>query len=58
MTGLKPRVFKPNPDEHKLYEEIYPLYKTLHDAFGTEEWNGNLHSVMKKLIEIRNAVRK
>jgi hypothetical protein len=26
----------------------------LHDAFGTQEWNGNLFGVMKKLIEIRS----
>jgi L-ribulokinase len=58
MTGLKPRVYKPNPGEHNVYKEIYLLYKTLHDAFGTREWNGNLHGVMKKLIEIRNGVRK
>ena len=30
---------------------------TLHDAFGTRDWNGNLYDVMKKLIEIRNRVR-
>ena len=34
------------------------LYRTLHDAFGTQEWNGNLYGVMKQLIDIRNRVRK
>lgn len=58
MTGLKPRVFKPNPKHHGTYKELYRLYKTLHDAFGTTEWNGNLHHVMKDLLEIRNRVRK
>ena len=58
MTGLKPRVFKPNPKAHAVYKELYALYKQLHDAFGTKEWNGNLHGVMKKLIEIRGRVRK
>ncbi len=58
MTGLKPRVFKPNPQAHAVYKELYALYKQLHDAFGTMEWNGNLHGVMKKLVEIRNRVRK
>ena len=58
MTGLKERAFKPNSGEHAVYKELYPLYKVLHDAFGTKEWNGNLHSVMKKLIEIRNSTRK
>ncbi len=58
MTGLKPKVYKPNPKAHAVYQELYALYKELHDAFGTKEWNGNLHGVMKKLIEIRSRVRK
>jgi L-ribulokinase len=58
MTGLKPKVYKPNPKAHEIYRELYPLYRTLHDAFGTKEWNGNLFDVMKKLIEIRGKVRK
>lgn len=58
MTGLKPKVYKPNPKAHAVYRELYALYKTLHDAFGTRDWNGNLFSVMKNLIEIRRRVRK
>jgi len=58
MTGLKPKIYKPNPQAHKIYRELYLVYKELHDAFGTREWNGNLFGVMKKLIEIRNRVRK
>jgi L-ribulokinase len=58
MTGLKQKVYKPNPKAHAVYRELYALYKELHDAFGTEGWTGNLHGVMKKLIEIRDAARK
>jgi L-ribulokinase len=58
MTGLKPKVYKPNPKAHAVYKELYALYKELHDAFGTQNWNGNLYGVMKKLIEIRSRVRK
>jgi L-ribulokinase len=58
MTGVKKRVFTPNPQAHAIYREIYPLYRTLHDAFGTKEWTGNLHHVMKKLLEIRGQVRR
>jgi L-ribulokinase len=57
MTGLKPKVFQPNPKAHAVYRELYVLYRKLHDAFGTKDWNGNLHDVMKKLIEIRNRAR-
>ena len=58
MTGLKAKVYQPNPKAHAVYRELYALYKTLHDAFGTREGNGNLHDVMKKLIEIRSHVRR
>ena len=58
MTGLKPKVFKPNAKAHVTYKELYVLYKKLHDAFGTKEAGGNLYDVMKKLIEIRGRVRK
>jgi L-ribulokinase len=57
MTGLKARVFKPNPKAHAVYAEIYTLYRKLHDALGTREWNGNLFDVMKQLLEIRSRVR-
>jgi L-ribulokinase len=57
MTGLKPRVFKPNPKAHAVYRELYVLYRQLHDAFGTRDWTGNLYDVMKNLIEIRNRER-
>jgi L-ribulokinase len=58
MTGLKPRMFKPNPKAHEIYKELYKLYRKVHDAFGTTDWNGNLFDVMKGLIEIRSRVRK
>jgi L-ribulokinase len=58
MTGLKPRDFKPNRAAHAVYQELYPLYRKLHDAFGTEQWNGNLHDVMKVLLKIRDQARK
>ena len=57
MTGLKPKVFKPNAKAHATYRQLYALYKELHDAFGTKRWKGNLHGVMKELIEIRGKVR-
>jgi L-ribulokinase len=58
MTGLKQKVFTPNPAAHEVYVRLYRLYKTLHDAFGTRGWQGNLHHVMKELIAIRERARK
>jgi len=57
MTGLKPKVYKPNAKAHAVYQELYAIYKELHDAFGTQQGNANLFGVMKKLIEIRSRVR-
>ena len=58
MTGLKPHVFMPHAKAHATYTELYALYKKLHNAFGTKGGGGNLHGVMKKLIEVRERVRK
>jgi L-ribulokinase len=58
MACSLPKIYKPNAGAHKIYRELYMLYKDLHDALGTKGWNGNLYHVMKHLIEIRNRVRK
>jgi L-ribulokinase len=58
MTGIKPRVFKPKAKNHEVYKQLYPLYRQLHDAFGTTNWQGNLHNVMKQLIDIRTKARR
>jgi len=58
MTGLKTKIYKPDPKAHAVYRELYPLYRKLHDAFGTKDWSGNLFGVMKQLIDIRSRVRK
>jgi L-ribulokinase len=58
MAGLKEKVYKPDAKAHAIYHELYVIYKSLHDAFGTREWHGNLYEVMKRLIEIRSRVRK
>ena len=57
MTGLKTRSFVPAPKAHAVYQKLYPLYRQLHDAFGTPA-NGALFNVMKELIELRNAARQ
>ncbi len=57
MTALKPKVYEPDAKAHAVYRELYAIYRTLHDAFGTKAWQGNLYDVMKRLIEIRNRAR-
>jgi L-ribulokinase len=57
MTGLKAEDYKPDAKAHGVYRELYPIYRTLHDAFGTKTWQGNLYDVMKRLIDIRIRAR-
>ena len=58
MTGLKSKVFQPDAEAHAVYRDLYTLYRELHDAFGTRDWSGSLHLVMKRLIEIRAGARQ
>jgi len=58
MTGLKARVYKPDAARHEVYRELYQVYRQLHDALGTTTWTGNLHGVMKRLLDLRQAARQ
>ena len=49
--------YEPRAEAQAVYAELYRLYMQLHDAFGTEEYSGSLHNVMKRLIELRTAAR-
>lgn len=57
VCGFRERVYTPDAERQATYAEIYKLYKTIHDAFGTAEWSGQLNSVMKDLIAIRERAR-
>ena len=58
MTGVKSTVYRPDKAAAATYAELYELYGTLHDAFGTARSSGKLNQVMKRLIGIRDRVRK
>jgi L-ribulokinase len=53
VTATREKVYHPIPENVVVYRELYTLYRTLHDAFGTVEWSGRLNHVMKQLLEIR-----
>ncbi len=53
VTAIREKVYHPIPENVAVYRELYALYRTLHDAFGTLEWSGKLNHVMKQLLEIR-----
>jgi L-ribulokinase len=56
MTGVR-TTYLPDPKRHAVYVRLYTLYRTLHDAFGVPQWNGNLYGVMKDLLAMRDEVR-
>jgi L-ribulokinase len=58
MTGYKEHVYQPEPGAVAVYAKLYALYRDLHDAFGTDDWQGNLGHVMKQLLDIQAEVRK
>ncbi|QDU56048.1 ribulokinase [Aeoliella mucimassa] len=58
MTGVKETVYEPIAENVAVYEQLYQVYRALHDAFGTADYHGSLHEVMKDLIRIRHQVRQ
>jgi L-ribulokinase len=58
MTGVKETVYEPVAANVAVYRDLYKVYKTLHDAFGTKDFSGSLSGVMKDLIRIRERARK
>ena len=56
MTAVHDQKFMPNPDNKKIYDQLYGLYKRLHDAFGVKGADGDLADVMKELLIIREQV--
>jgi len=57
MCGVKPTTFKPKADNHAVYQELYGLYKQVHDAFGVAGHQAALANVMKDLLAIKERVR-
>ncbi|MBB5035424.1 ribulokinase [Prosthecobacter vanneervenii] len=53
VTATREKVYYPIPENQAVYAELYALYRTLHDAFGTAEWSGKINHVMKDLLDIR-----
>ncbi len=53
MCGLKDRTFKPDKKSQKVYQQLYTLYKKLHDGFGVKGHTADLSDVMKDLLAIK-----
>ena len=57
MTKLKPTHYEPIAENRKVYDQLYALYRVLHDSFGGLSKAADLSKVMKSLIEIKYAQR-
>lgn len=53
MTGVKGITYKPNLANHKVYMELYKLYKQMHDCFGVAGTKISTYNVMKDLLAIK-----
>ncbi|HEY8993114.1 MAG TPA: ribulokinase [Lacunisphaera sp.] len=55
MTSLKKVAYKPKAAAQKTYNELYTLYRQLHDSFGGRGPNTDLADLMKQLLTIKEA---
>ena len=53
MTSLKPVKYTPNPKAKSVYDELYAIYRLLHDGFGGVNHSIDVSRVMKDLIAIK-----
>ncbi|MDO5581843.1 MAG: FGGY-family carbohydrate kinase, partial [Planctomycetia bacterium] len=51
MSAPASKVYYPQNDAAAVYKDMYDIYKTIHDAFGSQ--NGVLSNIMKKLADLR-----
>jgi L-ribulokinase len=59
MTTIKEKRFTPNPEAHAVYDELYGIYRELHDAFGgVPGASGELSTMMKRLLAIKDRVSR
>ena len=54
MTTLKEKRFSPQPAARAVYDQLYGIYRELHDAFGAVSGaRGDLGTLMKRLLTIK-----
>lgn len=53
MTSLKPLRYVPKPAARKTYDQLYRLYRQLHDSFGGVNRSADLSGVMKELLALK-----
>jgi L-ribulokinase len=55
MTSLKEKTFTPDPEAKAVYDELYRMYRELHDTFGgVAGAKADLATLMKRLLAVRD----
>lgn len=57
MTSLQRVTYRPRAAARRTYDQLYALYRRLHDAFGARAPQADLGSVMKDLLALKESVR-
>jgi len=57
MTSVKAKSYRPIPANRKVYDRLYAIYRTTHDAFGGVNKSADLSRVMKDLLVIKDEQR-
>jgi L-ribulokinase len=57
MTGVKAKKYVPDKNRHEVYNRLFKLYRSLHDAFGRPGYQENMGYVMKELLRIKEETR-
>jgi L-ribulokinase len=58
MTTLKEKRFLPDPAAHRVYDELYGMYRELHDTFGGVGAGADLGTLMKRLLALKERVTR
>ena len=59
MTTIKEKRFSPDPAARGVYDELYGMYRELHDAFGgVAGARSDLGTVMKRLLTVKERVSR
>ena len=53
MTTLKDKRFLPQASAQAVYNELYGIYRELHDAFGGRREAAGLGTLMKRLLDVK-----
>ncbi len=57
MTSLAKKQYRPDAKRRQVYDELYRLYRQLHDAFGGVNRSADLSRVMKDLLALKHSQR-